>query len=332
MLTPVGEKRVLTPDRSCELERVCSLLIRHYVFPEVGDRIVELLRARHPTGAFDDTLADDDFAMTITDTMQSVNGDRHLRLLYSVNEIPIQADEDAEVSDEGAYRQEVSMSAGGISAAQRLDGNVGYLDIRVLHDANVAAPLASAAMTLLAGSGVLLIDLRGCRGGSPLMVAHYCSYLFDDPTHLSDVYDRPSNTTRQFWTAPWVPGEKFGGSKPVYVLTSSNTFSGAEELSYDLQTLGRATVIGERTKGGANPGRRYRIGSHLQLFVPQGRAINSVSGTNWEGTGVTPDVEVAAEDAFGVAYEMALDHVIGLARDGVYRSVTAEAEAARVSR
>lgn len=328
---PVEEKRVSTPERSRELEHVCSLLIRQYVFPDVGDRIVEVLRARHAASAFDDSLTDEDFASTVTDAMQSVNGDRHLRLLHSVNQLPVRADEDAEVSDEAAYRQEVSLSAGGISAAQRLDGNVGYLDIRVLHDANVAAPLASAAMTLLAGSDVLMIDLRGCRGGSPLMVAHYCSYLLDDPTHLNDIYDRPDNTTRQFWTAPWVTGEKFGGSKPVYVLTSSNTFSGAEELSYDLQTLGRATIIGERTKGGANPGRRYRIGSHLQLFVPQGRAINPVTGTNWEGTGVTPDLEVPAEDAFGVAYRMALDHVIGLARDGVYRTVTEEAEAARSS-
>lgn len=323
---------MLTPDRSRELEQVCSLLIRHYVFSEVGDRIAELLRARHSNRAFDDTVADEDFAVAITETMQSVNGDRHLRLLYSVHEIPLPTDEDAEIFDEAAYRQEVSLSAGGISAAQRLDGNVGYLDIRVLHDANVAAPLASAAMTLLAGSDVLLIDLRRCLGGSPLMVAHYCSYLFDDPTHLNDIYDRPSNTTRQFWTAPWVPGEKFGGSKPVYVLTSSTTFSGAEELSYDLQALGRATIIGERTKGGANPGRRYRIGSHLQLSVPQGRAINAVTGTNWEGTGVTPDIEVPSDDAFDVAYRMALDHVIGLARDGVYRTVTAEAQTARASR
>jgi len=104
----------------------------------------------------------------------------------------VQDDNDAEVFDEDAYRQEVLLSAGGIATAQRLDGNVGYLDIRTLHDANVAAPIASAAMTLLAGTDVLLIDLRRCPGGSPLMVAHYCSYLFDDPTHLNDIYDRPA--------------------------------------------------------------------------------------------------------------------------------------------
>ena len=117
------------------------------------------------------------------------------------------------------------------------------------------------------------------------MVAHYCSYLFNDPTHLNDIYDRPSDQTRQFWTAPSVPGAKIGGSKPVYVLTSSTTFSRAEELAYDLQCRERAKIVGETTKGGANPGRRYRIGPHLQLAVTQGRAINPVTGTDWEGPG-----------------------------------------------
>jgi len=317
------------PDRAQELDQVCSLLTRYYVFPDVGEQVVKLLRGRHSAGAFPGGSTDEEFGVAVTQAMQSVNGDRHLRLLHSVVEIPVQDDNDAEVFDEDAYRREVLLSAGGIATAQRLDGNVGYLDIRTLHDANVAAPIASAAMTLLAGTDVLIVDLRRCPGGSPLMVAHYCSYLFDDPTHLNDIYDRPGDQTRQFWTAPSVPGTKFGGSKPVYVLTGSATFSGAEELAYDLQCRGRATIVGETTMGGANPGRRYRIGPHLQLSVPQGRAINPVTGTNWEGAGVGPDVDVSAESAFDTAYGLALEHVLTLGRDGVRRAVAEEAEAAR---
>ncbi|MBA3367613.1 MAG: S41 family peptidase [Geodermatophilaceae bacterium] len=318
-----------SPDRSRELDQVCALLTRYYVFPDVGEQVVELLRRRHSAGAFPGVSTDEEFGIALTHAMQTVNGDRHLRLLYSVDEIPVQDGEDSEVFDEVAYRQEVLLSAGGIAAAQRLDGNVGYLDIRTLHDANIAAPIVSAAMTLLAGTDVLIIDLRRCPGGSPLMVAHYCSYLFDDPTHLNDIYDRPSDQTRQFWTAPSVPGAKFGGSKPVYVLTSSTTFSGAEEFSYDLQSRGRARVVGEQTKGGAHPGARYRIGPHLQLAVPQGRAINPVTGTNWEGCGVRPDVDVSAEDAFDTAYGLALEHAFTLGREGARRAVVDEAEAAR---
>ncbi|MGI8721698.1 MAG: S41 family peptidase [Geodermatophilaceae bacterium] len=316
-------------DRSAEINQVCSLLTRYYVFPDVGERVVEVLRRRHSAGAFAGLSTDENFGAAVTATLQSVNGDRHLRLLHSVDEIPVQADNDAEVSDADGYRQEVLLSAGGIAAAQRLDDNVGYLDIPHPARCQPRGPIASAAMTLLAGTDVLIIDLRRCPGGSPLMVAHYCSYLFDDPTHLNDIYDRPGDQTRQFWTAPSVPGAKFGGSKPVYVLTSSDTFSGAEELSYDLQSRGRATVVGERTRGGAHPGARYRIGPHLQLAVPQGRAINPVTGTNWEGVGVRPDVDVPAESAFDTAYELALDHVITLGRDGVRRAGADEAEAAR---
>lgn len=320
---------VAAPDRTHQLDLVCSWLAGHYVFPDVGEQVVDLLRTREAAGDFAGISTDEDFGIAVTETMQSINGDRHLRLLHSINAIPGKEDDTAEVADDVAYRDEVILSAGGIAAVQRLDGNVGYLDIRVLHAANVAAPIASAAMTLVAGTDVLLVDLRRCPGGSPLMVAHYCSYLFDDPTHLTDIYDRPTDQTRQFWTAPSVPGEKFGGTKPVYVLTSSSTFSGAEELAYDLQSRGRATVVGERTKGGAHPGARHRIGPHLQLSVPQGRAINAVTGTNWEGAGVQPDIEVSADDAFDTSYRLALAHVINLGRIGVRSVIAKEAEAAR---
>ncbi len=123
--------------------------------------------------------------------------------------------------------------------------------------------------------------------------------------HLNDIYNRPEDTTRQFWTLPHVPGPKFGGQKPVYVLTSSRTFSGAEELSYNLRQTERATLIGETTKGGAHPGDRYRVGPHLKSAVPNGRAINPISGTNWEGVGVVPHIEVPADEAFEVAYRKA---------------------------
>jgi C-terminal processing protease CtpA/Prc len=183
-------------------------------------------------------------------------------------------------------------------------------------------------MNLLAHTDALIIDLRRCRGGDPAMVALLCSYLFDDDVHLNDLYHRADDSTAQFWTSPYVPGSRFGGTKPLYVLTSSTTFSGAEELTYNLQQRRRATVIGETTRGGAHPVRAYRVDAHLRATVPIARAINPVSGTNWEGTGVTPDVEVPAEGAFEVAYRGALEHVLALGADGVRRAVHAEAQEA----
>jgi len=170
-------------------------------------------------------------------------------------------------------------------------------------------------MTLIAPADALLIDLRHCLGGDPDMVAMVCTYLFGpEPVHLIDVINRPAEDgtaeVRQSWTMPFAPGRRFGPDKPVFVLTSVTTFSGGEELAYDLQQLGRATVVGERTRGGAHPVERFRIRPHLQATIPVARALSPVSGGNWEGTGVLPDVPVAAGEALDAACQRARSGVL----------------------
>ena len=289
--------------REPEIELLCSQLAAYYVFPDVAEEIAKVLRSRLLEGAYSDVDDDAEFAALVTADLQSVNGDKHLRLLHSAEEVPETGEESA--FDPVAYRKEAELDAFGIHRVERLEGNVGLLDLRLLHGAEIATPAYVAAMNLVAHTDALIIDLRNNRGGDPHTVALVCSYLFDEPVHLNDIYNRPDDTTRQFWTLPHVPGPKFGGKKPVYVLTSSRTFSGAEELSYNLQQNERATLIGETTKGGAHPGDRYRVGPHLKSAVPNGRAINPVSGTNWEGVGVVPHIQGPEESAFEVAYETA---------------------------
>src|SRR5579884_1799302 len=128
--------------------------------------------------------------------------------------------------------------------------------------------------------------------------------------HLNSLYWRECDRTQQFWTLPYVPGKRFGSQKPVYILTSAETFSGAEEFAYNLKNLTRPTLIGETTGGGAHPGDVYRLSAHFQAFIPGGRAINPISGTNWEGTGVQPDIATPREEAFTIAYKMALKQVL----------------------
>ncbi len=160
-------------------------------------------------------------------------------------------------------------------------------------------------MTSLAGTRALIIDLRDNGGGSPAMVTFIASYLFTDSTHLNDLWDRKTGETTQFWTNPHAPGRHFGSIKPVYVLTSSHTFSGAEEFSYDLQAQKRATIVGETTGGGAHPVSGHRIDDHFIIGVPGARAINPITHTNWEGVGVVPDVRVPASNALAVAEKLA---------------------------
>jgi C-terminal processing protease CtpA/Prc len=167
-------------------------------------------------------------------------------------------------------------------------------------------------MELVSGTEALILDLRENGGGAPDGVVYWCSYLVPmgrNGTHFNDIYERESGETKQFWSLPWLPGSRYL-DRPVYVLSSDHTFSGGEDFCYTLQAIGRAEVIGERTGGGAHPTRMIPIGSTMAIGVPFARSINPVTGTNWEGTGVTPAFEVPAEEAFGIAYERALRHVL----------------------
>ena len=160
-------------------------------------------------------------------------------------------------------------------------------------------------MTFLAGTRAMIIDLRWNGGGQPKMVALVSSYLFDRRTHLNDLWTRRTNATEEFWTRDSVAGRKFGGTKPVFVLTSSRTFSGGEEFTNNLKTLKRATIVGETTGGGAHPVRGRRVDDHFMIGVPFARAINPITKTNWEGTGVEPDVKVPASEALATAIKLA---------------------------
>jgi C-terminal processing protease CtpA/Prc len=200
----------------------------------------------------------------------------------------------------------------GIRRVERLDGNVGYLDVRRVPVPANAGPAIAAAMELVAGTYALIIDLRHNGGGSPEGVVFWCSYLFEEqPTHLNDIFHADTGETRQFWALPYVPGTRYT-DRPVYVLTSSRTFSGGEDFGYTLQALGRAEVIGERTGGGAHPTRPFPISAAVHIGIPFARSVNPVTGTNWQGTGVVPDVAVPEDQAYDTAYAKALAHVLTL--------------------
>ena len=194
----------------------------------------------------------------------------------------------------------------GFERLERLPGNIGYMDLRGFTPAEFGRETVAAAFNFLANTDSLIIDLRKNGGGDPEMVQLICSYLFEgQPVHLNSLYWREGNRTQEFWTLKDVPGKRYAG-KEVYVLTSGYTFSGAEEFSYNLKNLKRATIVGETTGGGAHPGGGHRLSQHFGAFIPTGRAINPITKTNWEGTGVEPDVKVAADLALKTAHVAAL--------------------------
>jgi C-terminal processing protease CtpA/Prc len=188
----------------------------------------------------------------------------------------------------------------------------------------------AGAMAFLANTDALIIDLRENHGGNPAMVALLATYFFsgDRDVHLNDLEWRDDGTNHytvtQWWTLPYVPGERYL-DREVYVLTSHGTFSGAEEFAYDLQTQKRATIVGEVTGGGANPGGGVRLADHFSVFMPRGRAINPITKKNWEEVGVKPDIEVNQQDALKVAQKTALQHLIAKATDEELRAALKEA-------
>lgn len=282
-----------------------------YVFPDKAARIVERLDAREKSGAYRAARDLDGFAQMLTDDLRHPTRDKHLGVRYSVKPIP-SGDDRPEPTPEmdRKFAHFLKSRNYGIRKVETLPGNIGYIDLRNFPSARFAKPALSAMMTLVADTDALIVDLRKNGGGDPHAVAWMQSYLFDQRTHLNDMYWRDGGRTDAFWTDESVPGKKFGGTKKVYVLTSKDTFSGAEEFSYNLQQLRRGLIVGETTGGGAHPGRSHRIHPHLAVFIPSGRAINPVSKTNWEGTGVVPDVKVAALDALRTAERLALTELL----------------------
>ena len=198
---------------------------------------------------------------------------------------------------------------------ERLAGNVGYLDLRCFVGAEFAGETAVAAMNFLGNSDAVIIDVRKNGGGDPSMVQLITSYFFDEPTHLNSFYIRKGNTTQQFWTSAHVAGKRMA-NVPVYVLTSSRTFSAAEEFTYNLKNLKRATIVGETTGGGAHPVNAHFLADvHLLAFIPFGRAVNPITGTNWEGTGIAPDIQVPADTALTAAHLDALKKLQNQTKD-----------------
>ncbi|MEP6637607.1 MAG: S41 family peptidase [Acidobacteriota bacterium] len=289
------------------IDTVLQHLNDSYVFPEVAKAMDKSIRERAAKGEYDQITSSQTFAETLTNNLRAISKDRHLGIHYSNAVLPEREPRrEPTAKDREQERRNLSWMNYGFDKIERLRGNTGYIGFRGFFGPELGAEAVASAMNFVAGTDALIFDLRNNGGGDPEMVALICSYLFGpEPVHLNDLYWREGNRTEEFWTRKEVAGKRYL-NKDVYVLTSKYTFSGAEEFTYNLKNLKRATIIGETTGGGAHPGTGFRISEHFILFVPMGRAISPITKTNWEGTGVKPDIEVPAEQALTVARLMAL--------------------------
>ena len=293
--------------RARVIDGVVASLNEFYVYPETAKKMEEALRARQKKGEYDAIQDADTFAMLLTDHLQQVSHDKHLRVNFFPKALP-NGEPGRNPDAQARMRAQMERNNCFFEKAELLSPNIGYLKFNAFADPEVCGPTAIAAMNFFGNVDAMIFDLRGNGGGDPKMIALISTYLFSEPTHLNDLYNRKEDTTTQYWTLPYVPGKRLTG-KPVFVLTSKRTFSGAEEFTYNLKNLKRATIIGETTGGGAHPVSGHRIDDHFMIGVPFARAVNPISKTNWEGTGVEPDVRVPASDALDVAKKTAAEQI-----------------------
>lgn len=302
-------------DQAARLEVIDALVAKlnaYYVFPDKAKQVEVVLRQYQREGRYDGITDGKQLAKQLLDDVEGVVHDKHVLVDASARPIPPddamppppQTRAEWEKQVPPAVLERVLASNLGVEKVEHLSPNIGYLQISSFGPAFLVSDKFAAAMNELADTDGLIIDLRNNGGGGGDSVALLISYLVDGRTRLNDSWERATGITMQYWTQDKLDGKRYGGKKPVLILAGPNTKSAAESFAYQLQALKRATVIGERTWGGANASRPYRLSEHFVAFIPSKRSISPITHTDWEGAGVIPDVAAKVDDALSAAKDL----------------------------
>jgi hypothetical protein len=301
-------------DSAMRAEAVDTLVAKlndHYVFPDKARQIEALLRQRQHEGKYDGTDGEQ-LARQLSDDIGGIAHDKHLEVIFSPDPVPPDdavGPPPASLAD-WEKRANIAMrvfryvSNLGVEKVDHVSPRIGYLKISGFPPPFLVAEKYAAAMDKLADTDGLIMDLRDNRGGGPDGVALLISYFVDERTRLNDLWQRDTGITRQQWTENKLDGKRYGGKKPVVILAGPDTMSAGEDFVYTMQALKRATVIGERTWGGAHPARPYRLGDHFVAVIPDARTISPITHANWEGVGVIPDIAATTDNALAMARDL----------------------------
>lgn len=316
--TSAADMPIGAGDRAKVVEAIASQMAANYVFADVAAHTGEELRTRLRRGEYDRITSATEFAALLKKQVQEISHDAHADVYYSEPVFEQDRPPGYELEWQKAHPTEHAANLARMSADgskrnfgfrkyERLEGNIAYLKIDGFLPTEIAADAAHAEMRKLAGADALIIDLRGNGGGKLEMELLIASYLFDDqPVHFTDQIHRRINQNKQFWTTPVAADVRFGGAKPVYILTDDDTFSAAEGFAYSLQAMKRATIVGATTAGGAHASRSFYLDDHFFAMIPNILTVSPITHADWEGTGVRPDVAVPADQALVLAQLMAI--------------------------
>ncbi|MBF8962773.1 S41 family peptidase [Pontibacter sp. FD36] len=313
--TAAQQLTITATEKDSVVNRVAALLEQNYVFPDKAKDMGNYIRSQQQRKVYDGVNNYQQFAAALSSDLQKAHRDGHLNLKYNPSLVKMlkswksASEPGPEVMQE--HLRIAERNNFGFTKVERLPGNIGYINFTQFFPVSEQArQTVAAAMAFIANTDAVIIDLRQNGGGHPEMVQLVMSYFFDEkPIHYNSIYDRPRNTTKEYHTLAEVDGKRMPKTD-LYVLTSSSTFSAAEELTYNLQSLKRATIVGETTAGGAHPLQPFIVNDQLVLDIPIARSINAITQTNWEGTGVVPDIKTEADRALLQAQELALNKLL----------------------
>ena len=295
-----GDANLDPAERQRVIDRTIANLRQYYFDRDVAQKMSDALLAHQKSGDDNAVTEGGAFADLLTKQMRDASHDMHLIMEYSRDRLPEHPPEQTPESL-ARYRKAMEQENCMFKKVEILPHNIGYLKLNFFSDTSVCKSTATTAMASLNHADAIIFDLRDNTGGFPNMVSLIASYLFDHPEYM---YGPRGAPTEQSWTRSPIPGNRLA-DKPVYVLTSASTWSGAEQFSYDLKMLRRATLVGETTRGGAHAGVFHRIDDHFGIGIPEVKPINPFGKADWEGTGVEPDVKVKAADALETAKDLA---------------------------
>ncbi|MBS0626153.1 MAG: S41 family peptidase [Verrucomicrobia bacterium] len=301
-------------------ERVVSRVVagvRHlYIDQKLGEKMARVVQEHFVQGKYDLASNPYSFMEGILDDLQSIYPDKHFGVMVHNDPIPDYSpsrslrtlgneeltEEQRKYLDSLDMRSDYSKE---VDSSIIPDTNIGYLKVNSFDPATLPRTneILNQAMEKVVGAESLIIDLRANTGGDPETVAYLASHFLEERQLLNQTYDRSKDKTTSFYADPERVEHHFGTEKKIYVLTSPKTLSGAEEFAYDLQATGRAVVVGQPTSGGAHPTRPFAVDDHFELFIPNEKAINPHTRSNWEGTGVEPDILMPADQALDFAID-----------------------------
>ncbi len=313
--------------RTAVVQDIARKLTDGYLYADKGKEFAEYLETRLAEGAYDDLVERRAFAAQLSAELFELSNDKHLKIMLAQpggapaggGRTMIRRRVSGDPGDEGGGPTRVQDGGSwpgmpdfrrvnhGFQELRLMEGNVGYIDLRTFSPSPDALARVDAVMAFFDSVDALIIDIGRNPGGAGTIIPYLSGYLFSEPTHLSNSFQRGMEEPHERWTAKDIKG-RLRPDLPVFLVTSRGTGSAAESFTFGLKVTERVTLVGERTAGAGNFGDTLRpLPEGFQMFLPIGSTYDPRTGKGFEAEGIEPDYAVPYADAVREAHVMAVD-------------------------